>query len=83
MPNHVENNLNVFGDAKDVQAFKKLFIIEKDGEIAATYNLIYPMPPQLNAEVSPLPKRDGETDEQYKARMKRYKKEYGYDNLVS
>lgn len=80
MPNHVENNLNVFGDVQDVQAFRKLFVIEKDGVETATYNLIYPMPPQLNAEVSPLPKRDGETDEQYKSRMKRYKKEYGFDN---
>ena len=48
MPNHVENNLNVFGDAQDVQDFRNLFIIDKDGEKSATYNLIHPMPQELN-----------------------------------
>lgn len=80
MPNHVENNLNVFGDAQDVQDFRNLFIIDKDGERIATYNLIHQMPIQLNADVSPLPKIDGETDEQYTNRMNDYKKEFGYDN---
>lgn len=80
MTNHVENTLNVFGDVQDVQAFRNMFIIKKDGEDTATYNLICKMPEQLESEVAPLPKRDGETEEQYKTRMKQYKKEFGYDN---
>lgn len=80
MPNHVENNLNVFGDAQDVQKFRSLFIIKKDGEDSATYNNIHPMPKELESDVAPLPKREGETDKQYTTRMKRYKKVYGADN---
>jgi hypothetical protein len=80
MPNHVENNLCVFGDAQDVQDFRNVFIIEKDGGYTAKYNGIHPMPQELNADVSPLPKRDGETDKQYDTRMKKYKKLYGADN---
>jgi hypothetical protein len=78
MPNHVANNLSVWGQAEDVQMFKSMFFV--DNTEKATYGLIFPMPEDLMGDYSPLPKRDGETDKQYQTRMKRYKKLYGADN---
>ena len=78
MPNHVANNLSVWGQAEDVKQFKSMFFVDDTDK--ATYNLIFPMPEELESDVAPLPMREGETDKQYQTRMKRYKKLYGADN---
>lgn len=76
MPNHCENDLTVFGEGAQVNEFLNMFLTNE----GATMNKIVPMPQDLDSSISPLPKREGETDKQYTARMRNYKKLYGADN---
>lgn len=77
MPNHVTNTLFVTGNSQSLAKFKSMFVVH---EFEATFNLIHTMPKELEADTSPLPKRDGETDKMYKDRMLHYRQLYGFDN---
>lgn len=78
MPNHCSNTLIVKGNSNELLAFKNSFLVNTENK--ASYNGIHPMPKELKADVSPLPKKEGETEKQYKIRMKTYKELYGADN---
>lgn len=81
MPNHCSNNLTVSGNSDEFIKFKELFLT-KDGD-GATYNNTVTLPPELDSETSPLPMRDGETEKQYKARMRHYEKKFGHTSWYS
>ena len=76
MTNHCSNYLTVSGSKDDLSKFKELFLLY-DGD-GATYNNTVTLPIELNSDVSPLPMRDGETQKQYDARMRHYKKKFGH-----
>ena len=81
MPNHCSNNLVVKGSVNYLTGFKRKFLIEsEDSSRGASYDIIHTMPKDLKSDVSPLPHKDGETDEQYVNRMQSYRSLYNADN---
>ena len=82
MPNYCQNNLTVWGDSDELNHFKNQALINRtdDGFTTTelTFELLYPTPEELIKGDSLVTRMDeGETEEQFSARLKRLNEEYG------
>lgn len=81
MPNWCQNNLRVYGDTIEISEFKqatlKLVKEENLETTEFTFEGLYPTPEELLNSISPAKIEDGETEEQFSARLKRLREEYG------
>ena len=84
MPNWCENTLNVSGNKTDIQKFKELTLIKQEtgSELYFTMNVLYPTPPELLEQTSPVMWRGEDTDTEGKLEFEKYvselKEKYGY-----
>jgi hypothetical protein len=84
MPNWCENTLKVSGNKTDIQKFKELTLVKQEigSELYFTMNVLYPTPPELLEQTSPVMWRGEETDTEGKLEFEKYvselQKKYGY-----
>jgi hypothetical protein len=88
MPNWCYNSLCVSGNKEKLADFVSKTIIpqnmsseeEYDEGHRFTFNILHPLPKALEGGFSPLPKLEGEDDEQYKERMAENVRLYGAED---
>jgi len=77
MPNWISNNITLSGNEEDLKKIKELV---KSEHSEFDFNKIIKCPDELNDNTSPLHKKEGETDKDFKEKRRRFIKEYGSDN---
>lgn len=56
MPNHIDTQVVVTGNGRDINQFKKLFIAKDKEGILFDFNAVIPMPEELKDTISPSPR---------------------------